>query len=95
MALGVLCCVVLCCVVLCCVVIKHSERSRHSRMHGSGQPHGISNYSFHFASHEGIFPLKYMYINMPSVQFRMVSRHSEKPICAPPNVAFETVPMFV
>ena len=35
------------------------------------------------------------------VQFKMVSMHLEKPICAPPclrcfpNIAFETVPMFI
>ena len=40
-------------------------------------------------------------ISFLSVQFKMVSMRSEKPICAPPtlgsflNVAFETVPIFV
>ena len=43
-----------------------------------------------------------MRVQFSSVQFKRVSMRSEKPICAPPhlsemspNVAFETVPMFV
>ena len=41
-------------------------------------------------------------VQLSSVQFEMISVHSGKPICAPPrlsevspNIAFETVPVFV
>ena len=44
----------------------------------------------------------YILVQFRSVHFQVVSMHSENPICAPPrlsevspNVAFETVPMFV
>ena len=42
-----------------------------------------------------------LFLLFSPVQFKMESTHSEKPICAPPrlrsfpNVAFETVPIFV